>query len=175
MTNKQLVKVLEDRGLQNAQDIIDAFNQGGGADDRIQWSLAAVCATVQDESGGRNVFGDDPAGDALPRMWFGTPVTHTKYVVYRWRRNHGMTPNGVGPCQLTSASLQIEAEKLGGCWKPIPNMLVGFHFLKELFIEHGSARLGYQFYNGSGPDAVAYGIRLDGFRQQWQGWINAAT
>jgi hypothetical protein len=159
--------------LENADAIVSAF-LAVGEDARIGFVLASCCATVEDESGGRNVFGSDPwnegsypKGAALPVTWHGTKVTRLKYTYYKLRRNRGMQPNGVSICQLTSESLQIEAENLGGCWKPKPNAIVGFHFLKELFQLAGGPQLGYERYNGSGPAAVAYGERLMANRQLW--------
>lgn len=120
--------------------------------------LSDAVALLQNESGGRNEFGADPGGDALFSWWFDTAVTQAKYTVYKMRRNMGMTPNGVGPCQLTSTGLQREAEKLGGCWKPYYNMIVGFVFLHQLQQENGRQE-GFRAYNGSGPMAVEYAQR----------------
>jgi hypothetical protein len=36
------------------------------------------------------------------------------------------TEQGVGPTQLTDPALQAEADFLGGAWKPLPNMVIGF-------------------------------------------------
>jgi hypothetical protein len=161
------------RELQNANAIVSAF-LAVGADTPCGFTLASVCATVEDESGGENVFGGDPwdseqypRGAALPVAWHETPVTRWKYTYYKLRRNRGMQPNGVGPGQLTSVSLQLEAERCGGCWRPEPNLIVAFHYLKQLFQITGSAEFGYQRYNGSGPEALAYGSRLMGLRSQW--------
>lgn len=172
MNRNQQIEIIG-RELENAKSIVAAF-YAVGQDGPSGFMLASVCATVQDESGGRNIFGGDPwdseaypRGAALPEAWHEQPVTRYKYTLYKMRRNRGMQPNGVGPGQLTSTSLQVEAEKAGGCWKPYPNLVVSFHYLKQLFMITGSAEFGYQRYNGSGPAALAYGSRLMGLRAQW--------
>lgn len=149
--DQRLAKLIAAYGIQNAADCVAAHNKTG-------LDLSDCLAMLENESGGRNEFGADPGGNALPRAWFDTTVTRAKYTVYKIRRNLGMTPNGVGPCQLTSVGLQKEAEKAGGCWKPLHNMGVGFTFLKQLQAEHGREG-GFAAYNGSGPAAVAYGQR----------------
>jgi hypothetical protein len=130
-------------------------------------SIWVACANLQLEtSGGRNVFGHDPTS-SIPDAWKGSAVTRAKYTVYRGRRNaHGL--QGVGPCQLTNAALQDDADKLGGCWRPEKNMTVGFKFLHSLIRQHGSVRLGFQFYNGSGPAAVHYGYAAEALVAHWR-------
>jgi hypothetical protein len=149
--DQKLAQFIADWGIANAADCVAAHN-------RIGLDLSDCLAMLENESGGRNIFGADPGGYALPRAWFDTTVTRAKYTVYKIRRNFGMTPNGVGPCQLTSTGLQKEAEHAGGCWKPRYNMEVGFEFLKQLQAEHGQQG-GFAAYNGSGPAAEAYGER----------------
>lgn len=148
-----LIKLIASYGIGNAADCVNAH-----AHTAPGLNLSDCLALLENESGGRNIFGDDPGGNALPRIWYDEPVTRYRYTIYKVRRNLGMTPNGVGPTQLTSTGLQKEAEKAGGCWKPYYNMIVGFKFLHELQTEHGREG-GFQAYNGSGPAAVAYGAR----------------
>jgi len=154
-TDQKLERAISSR-LANAAAIISAARNSG-------LKLSVACASLEKESSGRNVFGGDPwnqsvypRGPALFDSWKESPVTRAKYTVYKMRRALGMQPNGVGPCQLTSVGLQIDAQKAGGCWKPYPNMLIGFRFLKGLIDEFG-VQLGFQHYNGSGPAAEAYG------------------
>lgn len=161
------------RSLQNPDAIVAAFLAVGGDLD-CGFTLPAVCATVEDESGGRNIFGGDPwnpdmypKGAALPIGWHEQPVTRWRYRAYRAGVRKGLQPNGVGPGQLTSPSLQVEADNIGGCWKPEPNLIVAFHYLKQLFQVTGSSRAGYARYNGSGPAAQEYGLRLEGYKAEW--------
>lgn len=187
-TTDQLVKVLEAPehfgGLKNARGIIVAFDRVG-ADTKVDFDLAAVAASVQDESGGWNTWGHDPwegphspypKGIAHePSRDLVDPVTEDNFKAY-WKlmTEGGWQPQGVGPSQITEYGLQAAAEAIGGAWHPENSMTVGFHDLKQLFVAAGSAQLGYQHYNGSGPAAVAYGIRLNNDRLQWQAWINGA-
>jgi hypothetical protein len=136
---------------------------------------------VQNESGGRMVWGHDPwdehaypRGAALSAVLEGKNVTQGDYTRYKTRRNQGLQPQGCGITQLTSASLQIEAEQAGGCWVPFYNCIVGFHFLKGLFQTHGSALAGFTAYNGSGPAAQAYGERSVAVAAEWQQRFNRA-
>ncbi len=154
------VTLLSDWGVGNASDCVEA--QG-----RLHKPYLSDCvALLENESGGRNIFGADPGGSALPRRWFDTAVTHAKYDYYRARRNAGMTPNGVGPCQLTDAGLQKAADRAGGCWKPLYNMLVGFAYLAQLQERYGGYA-GFAAYNGSGPAAIAYADRATERAATW--------
>ena len=114
--------------------------------------LACACAMLTKEtSGGNNEFGHDP-GNPINGGW----VNQHRYQQMRHYVNLGYPSQGVGPCQLTSTSLQDEADKLGGCWVIEHNMAVGFHDLHQLIQEHGEEG-GFAAYNGSGPLAAAYG------------------
>ena len=115
--------------------------------------LDVACAVLMLESGGgRNVFGHDPT------IFVGYgEVTQAKYLAYRAARHRTGELQGVGPMQLTSFSLQSEADALGGCWKPKFNIAVGMHYLGELIAAHpGNLHAGIAAYNGSGPAAAQY-------------------
>lgn len=125
--------------------------------------LALACAIVMREtSGGKNVFGHDPT---ICIGW-GT-VTKKKYHSYLNMRNRTGKLQGVGSCQLTSRSLQDEADKLGGCWKPYWNMIVGFHYLAGLVHKYG-LHDGVMHYNGSGPAAEVYANSIMRSRHSWK-------
>jgi hypothetical protein len=166
--------------LQNASTTLSALNHVTG-DPKVGFDLAACCAMVQNESGGRMVWGHDPwdsgmypKGLALPVALEGATVSQHDYTAYKARRNGGMQPQGCGITQLTSAGLQVDAERAGGCWVPFYNCLIGFRFLKGLFVAHGSALAGFTAYNGSGPAAQAYGERAVELQAGWQQRLNAA-
>ncbi len=119
----------------------------------------AAAMLMMETGGGRNEFGSDV--DRLgpcPGYGWGT-VTKAKYEAFLTLRKKEGRSNGVGPAQLTSPSLQDEADKAGGCWIPQHNMAVGFHYLHDLIVEHG-LQAGCAAYNGSGPAADAYGRHL---------------
>jgi hypothetical protein len=158
--DQKVVAVLDGYGIQNARACVEAQSHP------CRPILSQCVALLENETGGgRNVFGGE--GTACPVEWYEQPVTEERYVVYRERRDHGMTPNGVGPTQLTNPELQIEAQELGGCWVPVHNMNVGFSFLHQLMVEHGSAQEGFRVYNGSGPAAVAYSERAMRWATIW--------
>ena len=81
---------------------------------------------------------------------------------------------GVGPCQLTWWSLQDEADKAGGCWRPEINMRIGFSPPGE---PRQAARRadGARRYNGSGDAAVAYGNDLVAKARKWDAILAGAS
>lgn len=180
MTTAEVEKVVAET-LENAHTIVSAFDHVGEVV-HAGFGLAACCAMVEKESGGRMVWGADPwdsaaypHGLALPVDLQEQPVTEANYHAYRDRRNGGMQPQGCGITQLTSPSLQVEAERAGGCWVPFYNVVIGFHYLRGLFVAHGSALAGFTAYNGSGPAALAYGQQAVGLMNAWQRRFNAAA
>jgi hypothetical protein len=157
--NRKLVAMISSYGMQNAQAAVEAQAHANRP------ILSQCLAMLENESGGRNLFGGE--GSACPFEWYEQDVTEERYVVYRERRDRGMTPNGVGPTQITDPGLQIQAQNLGGCWKPLYNMNVGFGFLHQLMVEHGSSAEGFRAYNGSGPAAVDYRERAVRWATIW--------
>jgi hypothetical protein len=104
---------------------------------------------LQESGGGANVFGHDPT------IFTGAgEVTREKYAAYKQQRGTARM-QGVGPCQLTWWELQDEADRRGGCWRPLVNMQVAFAHLASLVAAHG-LHDGVRAYNGSGPAAEAY-------------------
>jgi hypothetical protein len=122
----------------------------------------AASLLVQESGGGRNEWGHDPTifvggyDAANDRRW-GETVTKAAYLEYKRQRGPagagGM--QGVGPCQLTYYALQDEADALGGCWLPHPNLMVGLGLL-EANIRREGEHAGVALYNGSGPAAARY-------------------
>ncbi|HEY1716206.1 MAG TPA: hypothetical protein VGG07_25135 [Solirubrobacteraceae bacterium] len=160
--------------LEHAHDIVSAYDhlpQPGPA----HFDLAACCAMVQEESGGRMIWGADPwdsaaypRGRALPIALCEQPVTAGAYQAYKRKRDQGLQPQGCGITQLTSPSLQIMAEQAGGCWVPFYNAKIGFQVLRGLFATHTTDVAAFAAYNGSGPAADAYGERVATLQAQWQ-------
>jgi hypothetical protein len=163
--HQRLVDTLRAHGIVYPESTITAAHTAN-------MDLWVACTNLQLEtSGGRNVFGHDPTS-SIPASWKGTTVTRAKYLVYKAARGR-LGLQGVGPCQLTSAGLQDQADRLGGCWRPEKNMIVGFRFLHALIKQWGSVRLGFQHYNGSGPAAVLYGRRAADLVHHWRLIIEA--
>lgn len=157
MDDKQLIKIIDAWGVDNADACVRAAHQN------YRPTLPRCLAMLEMESGGRNVFGGDPwnseeypKGPALPDKWHDTDVNWIKYESYKHKREQGLQPNGVGPTQLTSVFLQVAADKKGGCDNPLPNMEVGFAYLHGLILRAGDPWAGARDYNGSGPAAESY-------------------
>ena len=116
--------------------------------------ISLAFAIVEQESNFRNVFGHDPTS-SIPQSWKGSRVTKTKYKTYKSRRaGHGA--QGVGPMQLTWPGFQDEADKLGGCWRPKYNIMVGMEHLGKLLKANTSTQKAVAAYNGSGQAAINY-------------------
>jgi uncharacterized protein YcbK (DUF882 family)/peptidoglycan hydrolase-like protein with peptidoglycan-binding domain len=139
--------------------------------------LALACALLEKETaGGHNVFGHDrdrsghyifPARDGTVQ------VTEDLYRQYKARRKASGLPQGVGPCQLTFAPFQDQADELGGCWKPAANIRVGFKVLADNVRANGLAA-GVARYNGSGPAAAAYSRDVLAKARRWQALLAGA-
>lgn len=112
----------------------------------------ACSLLMQESNGGENIFGHDPS------IYYGAGlVTETNYAAYK--RQRGPTGQGgmqgVGPCQLTWWSIQDDADRRGGCWRPEINILTGLLNLKS-HKGSGTWVKAAHDYNGSGPAADAY-------------------
>lgn len=125
-------------------------------------SLSDALATVEAETGFTNVFGHDPVRNPVK----GGRVTRARYLYYRVCRRRGMGMQGVGYTQLTWYTYQDQADKLGGCWRPYPNMVVGFRLMRELIAQHGRTH-GAARFNGVGDAADAYGRRHSERQEFW--------
>jgi hypothetical protein len=166
--------------LENAEVIVSAFDHVGSLT-FVGFGLAACCAMVEEESGGRMIWGADPwnpvlypSGLALPRDLEEQPVTQDDYVRYRAQRNRGLQPQGCGICQLTNPELQHAAEIAGGCWVAFYNARTGFAVLRGIFTREPSPAAAFAAYNGSGPAAEAYGDRVEALRLAWAQRLAAA-
>jgi hypothetical protein len=125
--------------------------------------LSYALALLEKESGGQNVYGHDGVRNPAPK---GGRVTQANYAKYKRDRKAGLGMQGVGPTQLTWYEFQDHADRIGGCWRPYPNMVVGFALLgshiKRLGKEKGAAA-----FNGTGPDAERYGRDWVRLQEHW--------
>lgn len=154
-TDAQLLPLLKQHKFQYPAEILAARTVA-------KLGLPLACAMLMEESGGGYmVYGHDvyPGGIKAPGYGWGT-VTKNNYAAFLALRHATGRSNGVGACQLTSPSLQDEADQAGGCWVPAHNMAVGFHYLHDLIKTHGTVLAGCIAYNGSGSAADAYGAHL---------------
>lgn len=143
---------------------VRAFRAARAAD--IPYSVA--CAyLIQETSGGQNIFGHDGGSGG----WYSGAgkVTKSKYLAYKRGRVAGRGMQGVGPMQLTYWSIQDEADRLGGCWKPYVNMLVGFKLIRQYKDSYGTWREAAVRYNG----AESYGVEVEKRRHEWAAILKA--
>lgn len=151
--------VMEDHGLRNVDLIIDAAQVVG-------INLPPACALMTMESHGRNAYGGDK--DAALSGYPGE-VNAENFKVYLWLvRSKGMTPNGVGPCQLTFMGF-IDDMLLHGQrpWAIDDNLEYGFNLLLGYRLSQGSWHDAATKYNGSS----GYGDRFFASLEDWRGWL----
>lgn len=160
---KRLYKLLKAHGIVNPLWTILAARKAG-------LGLPRACALLEKESGkGQNEFGHDDT------IFVGAGiVTRVKYAAYKKLRiaSGNRLMQGVGPCQLTWYSTQDAADQLGGCYKPLANMIVGFTAMQRLIEKYGE-RAGAAAYNGSGPAAVEYGKDFVEKASRWKAVLAA--
>lgn len=167
-----ILEAMETGGiLDNRTNIVRALRQIG-VDTAVGFDLATCCAIFLMETGGMNYWGHDawnqseyPKGIARPADAGNVLVTQGAYQEYVKNRNIGMQPQGCGPGQLTSASLQAAADKAGGCWRPYPNILVSMRYLKSCMGLGGSAFEGFYHYNGAKTYAYTAMSHADHFQE----------
>jgi hypothetical protein len=134
-------------------------------------SLAA--ALVFHESGFRKVWGHDPPPNG--GRWGGW-VTMLNYIAYKRRRGPGGRGGmqGCGETQLTWYAFQDEADRLGGCWRARPNVLVGVGHAWTL-VKRNGWHAGLRAYNGTGPAAEQYARTLRSEVDAWHKRLTEAT
>lgn len=154
-----LKQLLERKGFQPADGIATHLLAAVAT---TKLPLSYALALVEKESAFKNVFGHDAVRNPIK----GGKVTRTRYIAYVAYRKRGWGCQGVGPCQLTYYSFQDDADRFGGCWRPYPNMVVGFRLLKTLINQHGK-QAGASAYNGTGVAADAYGRDFVAKQARW--------
>lgn len=165
-TLAQKLKTIRVHGIAivNPEVTVEAIRDSG-----IRPALALALLS-QESSGGHNIWGHDAtifAGgyDAANKRFYGKQeaqsrtVTRAGYDAYTAERARTRAdPQGVGPTQLTDLGLQKMADFLGGAWKPLPNMIVGFERFGELLQQAGSVYSAAFLYNAGSlnpPPAAA--------------------
>lgn len=113
-----------------------------------------ACALFQKESGGRNIYGNDPGG-AL--AGFSGEVTHDNFEVFEWLVfEKGVPSNGVGPAQITYKGYFTAMHATGlRPWEPADNMLFGLDLLAANHKATGTWEAAAARYNG-GPKPNAF-------------------
>jgi hypothetical protein len=138
--------------------------QAAAAADATKLPFSLLCAVLDKESDGRNVYGHD-AGGAL--SGYPEDVDESNWRVFWWLVNvKKQASNGVGPMQITYPGFFPVMLKAGlKPWLPADNMLFGARLLRDYLtaaegtIEERIKQVGTR-YNG----ASAYGTDL------WQVW-----
>lgn len=170
MISKQqkLIICLEKGGLQNASAIVQASSLE-------RFDLAELAAIIEEESGGRNIYGADDTGPdgALPPALYDKPVTKANFKTFWARVQAGHTSNGVGLAQLTSKGFLEAANSRGGAWIPIHQCTEACAILRGLIADHATFQAAAAAYNGAGPVADAYGARVQALAGAWQQRINS--
>ena len=139
--------------------------------------VALLCAVIETETEFQNVFGSDNVQNPIKSR--GRPflkVTKPLYEQYLRNRKKGLGQQGVGPMQLTTGSYQDRADKLGGCWKPGPNIMVGAQVLVEKTnAVGGGLRNGVKAYNSWSPAGDAYADKVMPRYRKWQERLGASA
>ncbi len=153
------IQLAKDNGILLADVAAQAAEAAGLA-------YAACCALLMQETGGGvNRYGHDPT----QLDGFDDPVDESNYRLYKWQRDHKHMGNqGVGPVQLTAKSLQDAADALGGCWKPLASMTVGFGVLAKARAAGKSWHDTWLVYNPS----ETYADQLDTKFAWWKTILN---
>jgi hypothetical protein len=134
--------------------------------------LAVACTTTQMESGGRMIYGSDPASAWMNdgpygRLW-GEEVTRDN-AEWAWAEiERGAASNGFGMKQLTAPPLIADANAHGGVWVAQHNAAAGDRFFRSLIRESGSLWAAFMHYNGEGPAAVDYANRCVAIVDTWR-------
>lgn len=144
---------------------------------RADIKVATLLATLQMETGDssrspksagfelnqRNIFGCDWGAQGGNPPYCNDEVTEARVA----KLLASGRPNGVGWTQLTSFVFVREANQAGGAHIPRYQCRVGARLLRDLFDAQGSIQQMYRAYNGSGPQAEAYGRRAEALRAEW--------
>lgn len=131
---------------------------------RIPISLAF--ALVEQESGGRNIFGHDRG--SLPELR-GKRVTKRRVK----RLLSSLTEyasNGVGLTQLTYPPFIRQADALGGAHIPKYQLRVGFGQIRDKLMNYGSERKALAVYNAgsaSSPAGLEYARQVLAKQKRW--------
>ena len=162
---------LQNHGIKMPARTVDACIQTG-------LKIYIACAFLEQETnGGLNIYGHDVNPDGTPRPFWGFgEVTEDNYAVYKRERDLGVRESrrfpklgrrmqGVGPMQLTWYASQDEADRLGGCWRPLINMVVGFRIIAtDLKAGKGLHQVAKE-YNGKEQYADEMDVRFVKWRK----------
>lgn len=140
--------------------------------------IADVCALVDVESSGRNIFGCDH-GDVGDRPPYCQQAVTRERVQKLRSNNYARGVNGVGLTQLTYYTLVDRAEALGGADKPYYQCLIGFGHLMDLVVNLGYV-YGVAAYNAGEGNAQlgidnGYYAKVQTARAKWTALLRNAA
>jgi hypothetical protein len=128
-----------------------------------------ACALIEQESGGRNIYGrNDAPGAAL--SGFPHEVNEGNYQVFCWLvLDRGGLSNGVGPAQITWRGYHLDAINRGiRLWLPMENLRYAFErILGPHFDNRADWWAAARDYNGSGEKAELYADEVMAKAQIW--------
>lgn len=169
VTASQITKA-KAQGLQSVDIAARVANETGN-------KFYHLCALLEKESNGRNVYGHD-AGGAL--SGFPKTVNEHNFAVFEWLVfTKGQTSNGVGPLQLTYKGFFTDMKSKGKKpWDAYDNITygatlwLGYYrgFRQQGFSRDDSIKKAGTKYNGS----TAYGERLLVLMDKWLGIVGKA-
>ena len=159
-------QILAKNGIvENAGALIQAASKVGVP----LWIAAAF---TEQESGGRNIYGND-AGGTLAGRGYVTQQNYTREFLPAVRG--GRVSNGVGPLQITYPGY-FKAGQPGveNLWKPLENMIFGLQLIKGYLggstSDDAIVRAG-RHYNG----ALPYGYQVLNKAKKWRSLLGSAT
>lgn len=157
------------------QIVVDEVKRQGA--DGLYLSTAA--ALVEQESGGKNLFGCD-----WGNRWTNEPpycnvaVTKDRVGALIANVENGGGQNGVGYTQLTSIGYVYQAQKVGGAHLPAPNMRVGFSVLLDHILNLGwpAGAAAYNAGAGNWRSVInTYGAQMSLKERQWAARLAKAS
>lgn len=162
------IKAAKDGGLDNVE-------AAASVADELKMSFYQLCALLEKESRGRNVYGSDVGGTFRA---FKDPVTECNWRAFRHEVIvNGRTSNGVGPLQITYKGFFTDMETRGlKPWVPRDNILYGSGIYWSYFLGQraegwsvkSSIRRAGSKYNTGSSDFAPYGDRLYTLTQEWR-------
>jgi hypothetical protein len=168
--------------MSDAIPVIDQYLNGHGQviaeeAERAGLALDLACALVEQESGGRNIFGCDhrieyPEEPPFCRVRV-TAERVGQLLLHIDEYGYGAS-NGIGLTQLTYPPLIRMAEEMGGAHRPRFQCRVGFTELRNLIERYGT-RTGLGIYNG-GPAHPNFAYAWDVLekRNEWRRRLKTA-
>lgn len=133
--------------------------------------LSTAAALVEQESGGKSLFGCDHGTSWAGKSPFcQDAVTRARVQALIRDINEGYGSNGVGLTQLTSPEYIFEAEKLGGAHLPRYQMRVGFRVLLDHILNLGwpAGAAAYNAGAGNWRSVInTYGASMARLQAEW--------